>query len=340
MSETPLDTPPSAQILQLATASWMSAAVSAAATLGVADELSDGVRPVDDIATAVEVHPDTLYRLMRTCADIGLFQELDGRNFALTEVGGALRSDVPGSMRNFARWVGTPADRHTWSDLPRSIRTGRSAFGGVHGQDVWDYLRTTPEVSTVFDEAMTEASRGLIKPVVNAYDFSAFRRLVDIAGGHGALITAVLEKTTGLHGVLYDQPEVIAGAGDLLTRTGVRDRCELVGGDFFAFVPAGGDAYLLSNVIHDWDDDKSVAILTNCCEAMADDGRVLLVEAVMPEDGKPSLTVKLMDLNMLLLCGGRQRTKTEFETLFRRAGLKLSQVVSVGLHSIVEAVKA
>lgn len=337
------DIPPSARILQLATASWMSAAVSAVADLGVADVLSGGPRSVDEIATAVHAYPDALYRLLRASADIGLFSELDDRRFELTEVGAALRTDAPGSMRNFATWVGMPADRHTWSDLAKSVQTGQSAFAGAHGQPIWEYMRARPEVAHVFDNAMTEASRGLIAPVVGAYDFSPFGTIVDIAGGHGGLLAAVLAATPRARGVLYDQPAVIAGAGLPLKEAGVGDRAELVGGDFFESVPAGGDAYLLSNVIHDWDDERSARILANCRDAMADGGRVLLVEAVMPEagDAGPSaVTVKLMDLNMLLLCDGRQRTESEFADLFHRAGLELSRVIPVRLHSIVEAVRA
>jgi O-methyltransferase domain/Dimerisation domain len=332
--------PVSARILQLATASWMSAAVSAVATLGVADELTSGPRSASDIAEAVDADPDALYRLLRACVDIDLFQEVGERKFALTELGAALCIDAQGSMRNFAMWVGLPADRHTWSDLARCICSGRSAFAGVHGEPIWDYLRARPEVAQVFDNAMTEASRGLVAPIVEAYDFTPFGTIVDVAGGHGALLAAVLATSPLSRGVLHDQPEVIAGAGPRLREAGVGDRTVLAGGDFLESVPAGGDAYLLSNVVHDWDDASSVRILTNCREAMAEGGRVLLVEAVMPEAGTSSLTVKLMDLNMLVLCDGRQRTAAEFGALLTKAGLELSRIVPVGLHSIVEAVRA
>lgn len=334
--------PPAARVLQLATAGWMSAAVSAAAALGVADELADGPRGVDEIAKAVDAHVPTLYRLLRTCADIGLFRELDGEVFALTELGDALRSDAPGSMRNFAMWAGLPADRCTWSGLVTSVRTGTSAFEGVHGLPVWEYLREHPDVAGIFDKAMTDASAQLIAPLVQAYDFSPFGTIVDVAGGHGALLAGVLAASPRARGVLYDQPDVVAGAGHPLRQAGVADRCDLVGGDFFASVPAGGDAYLLSNVIHDWDDELSGRILANCRDAMAADGRVLLVEAVLPEPAEPSPTIKLMDLNMLVLCDGRQRTAAEFGDLFGRVGLELSRIVPGvgGLHSVVEAVRA
>lgn len=332
--------PPAARVLQLATASWMSAAVSAAAALGVADQLASGPRSVNEIAKTVDAHAPTLYRLLRACADIELFQELDGQVFALTELGEALRSDSPNSMRNFAMWVGLPADRYTWSDLVKSVRTGEPAFVGVHGQPIWDYMGAHPDVAEVFDNAMTEASYQVIAPVVDAYDFSSFVRIVDVGGGHGALLAAVLAATPHARGILFDQPDVIAGAGGPLKEAGVSDRCELDSGDFFESVPAGGDAYLLSNIIHDWDDEPSVQILANCRAAMADDGRVLLVEAVLPDKIEPSPTIKLMDLNMLVLSGGRQRTGAQFSELFQRVGLELSRIVPGGLCSVVEAVRA
>jgi hypothetical protein len=331
------DVPPPAQILQLATASWMSAAVSAAAELGVADELAAGPRPVEEIAAALDADAPTLYRLLRACADFGLFEESD-RTFALTELGNALRSDVPGSMRDFARWVGTPADRYSWSHLARSVRTGRSVFEYTHGKQVWAYMRDDTETAGVFNRAMTAASAGLIAPVVAAYDFGQFKSIVDIGGGHGTLLAAVLASAPSAHGVLFDQPDVIAGAGQPLRDAGVADRCEFQAGDFFASVPQGGDAYVLSNIIHDWDDKPAEQILANCANAMADGGRVLMVEAVMP-DGQPAPTVKLMDLNMLVLCDGKQRTEAEFAELLDRAGLRLSRVVPGGLCSVVEAVR-
>lgn len=338
-SELP-DMPPPVRVLQLATTSWVSAAVSAAAALGVADELAPGPRSVDEIAKAVDAHAPTLYRLLRACADLELFRELDGQVFALTELGEALRSEAPGSMRSFAMWVGLPADRYTWADLVMSVRTGEPAFVGVHGQPIWDYMRDHPNVSKVFDKAMTEVASQIIPPIVHAYDFSPFSKIVDVAGGHGAFLAAVLTANPQARGVLYDRPEVIADAGLPLKQAGVSDRCEFVSGDFFDSVPAGGDAYLLSNIIHDWDDEHSERILTNCRAAMADHGRILLVEDLLPNKIEPSPIVKLMDLNMLVLCGGRQRTEAEFSELFHRVGLERSRIVPGGHSSIVEAVRA
>jgi hypothetical protein len=327
-------------VLRLATASWLSSAVSVAAELGIADHLAAGPRAAPEIAAAVGADAPTLYRLMRACADIGLFREAPDRRFTLTAAGDALRSDSPGSLRNFARWVALPADRHTWEGLAETVRTGRPAFARVHGGEVWEHFRDNPEVAEIFDNAMSELSRQVIAPAVAAYDWSGLHHVVDVGGGHGTLLAQILTTLPRAHGVLFDQPEVIEGAGSPLDAAGVRDRSELVGGDFFAQVPAGGDAYVLSNIIHDWDDEPSRRILTNCRDAMAPGGRILLVEAVVPDDGTPDVTVKLMDLDMLVISGGQQRTGAQFDALFQQCGLKLSRIVPGGLCSVVEAVRA
>jgi hypothetical protein len=243
-------------------------------------------------------------------------------------------------MRNFAVWAGLPAERYTWSDLGRSVQTGEPAFSRVHGESLFAHMRTRPDVADVFDKAMSEVAQQVLVPAVNAYDFSPFRTIVDVGGGHGAILAAVLAASPKARGVLYDLPDVIAGAGGPLDKLGLRKRAKLASGDFFASVPGGGDAYLLSNIIHDWDDEAAMRILANCRQAMTEGGRVLLVEAVLPDNRQPSLMVKLMDLDMLVLTGGRQRTRTEFTELLKQAGLRLSRVVPGGFCSVVEAVQA
>ncbi|SEG87477.1 Dimerisation domain-containing protein [Actinacidiphila yanglinensis] len=331
--------PPPVRILQLATAGWMSQAVSAAAELGIADTLGDGPRTVEEIAEEVGAHAPTLYRLLRACADIELFEERPDRVFALTELGDALRSDSPVSLRDFAIWTGLPAERGAWTALAGSVRTGAPAFEGVHGSSVWDHIRRHPDVAGVFDRAMTQTSRQIIGSIVAAYDFGGLHTLVDVGGGRGALLSAILAANPGLHGVLYDQPEVVAEAGPVLKGAGVAERCTTEAGSFFDAVPRGGDAYLLSNIIHDWDDEPSIRILSTVRAALPAHGRVLLVEAVLPA-GRPALNVKLMDLDMLVLCGGRQRTEAEFAALLEPAGMRLNRIVPGGHCSVVEAVAA
>jgi hypothetical protein len=339
MSE-PVVIPPPARLYELTTGIWVSQALSVAAGLGVADELASGPRPADEIAKAVGADGPTLYRLLRALADAGVFTELDGRRFALTELGELLRSDVPGSMRSWATFVGRPFHLRSWTDLDESIRTGATAFDRVHGQDAFAYFAEHLGDGKLFNDAMTAAAAQFIAPVVEAYDFGAFRTVVDVGGGHGALLAAVLAANPGVRGVLYDQPHVIAGAGQPLEDAGVADRCAYLDGDFFRSVPPGADAYLLSNIIHDWDDDRSVQILANCRAAMSGDGKVLLGESVLPSDATPH-PAKWIDLEMLVMGEGRQRTEEEYRDLFRRAGLRLTRIVPTrDMFDVVEAVPA
>ncbi|WP_407842042.1 methyltransferase (plasmid) [Streptomyces sp. DSM 116496] len=341
LQSAPTQIPPFARILQLAMSSWVAAAVSAVAELAVADALAEGPRDVEDLAKELDADPTNLYRLLRACADLELFEEREGRVFALAEVGQALRSDAPDSMRNFARWVGTPAERNTWTGLADSVRTGRSVFESVHGKPVWEYMRDNPKTAEIFDLAMTDTSSQVTTPVVKAYDYSSFRKVVDVGGGHGQLLAAVLAANPQAQGVLFDQPQVVAGAGAEFEKVGVQDRVEIAGGDFLESVPAGGDAYLVVNVLHNWEDKKAEVILSRIREAMAEDGRVLIVAVVMPADGNEGLTVKLMDLNMMAHADGVQRSEAQYEELFAKAGLKLSRILpGGGLCSIVEAVRA
>ncbi|MGJ5893517.1 methyltransferase [Streptomyces niveiscabiei] len=335
-SELPL----TAQVLQIITAGWLAQAVSATAELGVADTLADGPRALAEIAAATDTHAPSLYRLLRAGADIGLFTEHDDKVFELTPLGDTLRTDSPASLRNFAIWTGLPAERYAWAGLADAVRTGHTAFPEVLGKSVWDYLHDHPEVLGVFDRAMTEASRQIIAPVVAAYDFGRFGTVVDAGGGRGALLAAVLASAPGARGILYDRPEVIASAGQPLRDAGVAERAELVAGDFFESVPGGADAVIFSNILHDWDDEQSRRILVNAREALAEGGHVLLVEAVLPDRPRPTPTVSLMDLDMLVVAGGQQRTAAEFAALLADAGLKLTRIVPGGHCSVVEAVRA
>jgi O-methyltransferase domain/Dimerisation domain len=326
------------RMMQLITGNWVSQAVSTAATLGVADVLARGPHRVDAVAEAVGADADALYRLLRALAGLGLVDELDDREFTLTELGELLRTDAPNSLRGFAVMVGSHWHRRAWTDLADSVRTGESAFTRVFG-DSWEYFRDHPDDGEVLNQAMTAASGTLLAPALSAYDFTRFGRIVDVGGGHGALLATVLAGSPAVQGVLFDLPHVIDGAGAPLERAGVADRCEFVGGSFFDAVPAGGDAYLIANIIHDWDDGSAVQILSNCRAAMNSGGRVLLCEAVIPDKaGEPS-PAALIDLEMLVMApGARQRTAGEFERLFQRAGLRLLGITPVGdTFSVVEA---
>lgn len=242
--------------------------------------------------------------------------------------------------------VGMPFHRHAWTDLYTTVKTGEPAFDRVHGAALFDYLAEHPEDAAVFDAAMTSTSKSNTVSIVAAYDFTRFGTIVDVGGGQGGLLAAILAANPHLHGVLFDAPTVVAGAAEELSRAGVGDRCTVVGGDFFDSVPAGGDAYLLSGVIHDWDDDHAVKILSACRAAMADTGCVLIAEMVLPqgpekgtEKDTAPLTGKLLDVEMLVMTsGGRQRTEAQFRTVLHQAGLRLTRILpSSGPVSVVEA---
>ncbi|HVE96469.1 MAG TPA: methyltransferase [Pseudonocardiaceae bacterium] len=330
---------PAVVMRQLTMGASVSQAISVFARLGVADALTAGPRDADDIAELVGAHGSALYRLLRALGDVGVVTELENRTFALTSLGEVLRSDAPGSLRGWATMVGMPFHRYPWTDLYETVRTGESAFDRVHGSKVFDYLAEHPEDAAVFDAAMTSISTSEAVSIVQAYDFARFGTIVDVGGGRGGLLAAILAAHPHLQGVLFDVPAVVAGADEGISGTEVVDRCKVVSGDFFDSVPGGGDAYLLSNIILNWDDDHAVEILRTCRAAMADAACMLLAESVLPEGATPSMG-KLADLEMLVMTsGGRQRTDAEYRTLLDRSGLRLTRAVpSTGRISLLEAV--
>jgi SAM-dependent methyltransferase len=335
----PIDVSAPIELIKLVRAGRVAQSLNVAASLGVADQLAAGPRRADEVADAVGAHPGALHRLMRLLADHDVFTELDGGRFALTRVGELLRSDTYGSMRGVVMLLESPFLREAWTNLIDAVRTGEAAFDSTHGQPVFDYLRDHPDAARVFDQAMIGASRQMIAALLDVYDFGGFRTVVDVGGGNGALLAEILARNPGTRGILLELPNVATHATGLLTARGVADRCEVVEGDFFRSVPGGGDAYVLTQVIHDWDDEAALKILANCRAAMSDDARLLLGEAVLPEGPEPSLA-KVIDMEMLVI-GGRERTEAELRALLSQAGLRMVRVVpSAGPHSLVEAVTA
>jgi O-methyltransferase len=332
--------PPSAVVLhQLVRGALVSQAISVFARLGVADALATGPRDAEEIAEPTGAHAPTLYRLLRALGDVGVVAELENRRFALTPFSEMLRSDVPGSLRDYAMIIGLPFQRDPWTDLYETVQTGESAFDRVHGMTHFDYLAEHHEDAAVFDAAMASISTTLTVSIVQAYDFTPFRTVVDVGGGRGGLLAAILAAHPHLQGVLFDKPAVVVGVEEVMSSAQVVDRCKVVSGDFLDSVPEGGDAYLLSNVIHNWDDDHAVQILGRCRAAMANTGCVLLAELVLPEGTAPSMA-KLADLGMLIMTsGGRERTEAEYRRLCDRAGFRLTRIMpSTGLVSLLEAV--
>jgi hypothetical protein len=326
--------------MNLTAGKWVSQAIAVVAELGIADLLKDGTRTAADIARTVNASEDGIYRLLRALGGVGLFAETRNRRFRLTQLGRLLRRDSSRALGDYARFTGDQSTWRPWGELRHSVRTGEPAFDRVFDMPIFEYFAQMPESAAVFDAAMTSISTLESKAVVAAYDFSGINTLVDVAGGHGLMIVTILKANRRMRGILFDLPHVTAGAAALLQRGGVADRCQIVSGDFFAFVPEGGDAYIMKHIIHDWDDDRASQILHNCHSAMQPGGKVLIVDAVIPPGNRAHFG-KLLDLEMLVLTPrGRERTQAEFRELLKRSGFRLRRVVSTETHlSVVEGVR-
>jgi hypothetical protein len=329
--------PPPATLLQMMTGYWVSQALYVAAKLGVADLLADGPRPVEELAAATQTDARSLRRVLRALASVGVFTEASPGAVALTPLAALLRTGTPDSMRALAIMYAEEQYR-AWGDILHSVQTGETAFEQQFGASYFAYLAQHPAADRVFNEAMTGWTMQLVGAVVDAYDFSPFKTVVDVGGSYGTLLAAILRSNPAARGILFDQPHVVAAAGEQLGVAGVAERCTTVGGDFFVEVPAGGDAYLLAQILHDWDDERSVAILRQCRRAMPAHGKLLVIELVLPPGEEPFFG-KWLDLHMLVLLGARERTAAEYEALFQAAGFELARVVATPAGpSVVEAV--
>jgi len=311
---------PTVRMMQLLYSSLVTQLVAVAAELGLADLVAAEPRPIDELAAATGTLPDPLYRAMRALASQGVFTEVSRRTFGLTPLAATLCTGATGSLRDSARYFGVRARQHAFTELAYSLRTGRSAFDHLHGTDWYSYLAAHPAERGVFADAMGNVARQVHAAAIEAYDLSDVRRLVDVGGGHGHLVATLLRRYSGMRAVVFDRPEVVAGADRVLIEAGVRDRADLLGGDFFAGVPAGADAYVLSWVLMDWDDPESIALLSAIRKAAEPSGKVLVLNSVLPEGDAPH-PGKLTDIVMLALLHGRERTEAEFVALFEAAGL-------------------
>lgn len=309
-----------AQMLSLLYAGLLTQVLATAAELGIADLLSNGPRTVAELATGSGTHAPSLHRALRALAGAGVFVETAPRTFALTPLGERLRTDADGSMRHMARLVGRPETHRTLASLDHSLRTGEPAFDREYRTDWWSYLNAHPAHAEVFYGAMGDVSRQVHAATVRTLDLGGANQIVDVGGGHGHLMAALLCAHPNLTGVVFDRPEVVAQATGTLRKQGVADRATAVGGDFFEAVPGGADVYILSWILHDWPDDQAVAVLSNVRRAMPEGGRVLIVDTVIPEGNAPHLG-RLLDIVMLAQHGGRERTELEFAALLEKAGL-------------------
>ena len=335
----PQTRPPSARLLDMIFGFALARSIAVAAQFKVADQLHDGPRTADEIAAAVNVHPRSLYRLLRALAGAGIFSEDKDGRFSQTELSELLRSDVPESLRGFAEMMADDVNFEAWAQLPYSIESGQPAFPHKNGMPFFAWLEQNPVVAERFHNAMTSLSAGAVVAVINAYDFSGIKKLVDVGGGHGLLLASVLAKYPDVKGILFDDPNVVAGAKDVLGPHGVADRCETVGGDFFKTAPAGGDAYILKHIMHDWSDDECVTILRHCYNGMTEGGKVVIVEMVVPEPNVGGIS-KFLDLQMLVFLTGRERTGPEYRDLLKRAGFEMTRIVPTNSpYSVIEGVK-
>jgi hypothetical protein len=333
--------PPDVQLLQLVGGAFISQAIYVAAKLGIADILADGPRDAKYIAEKTATDERSLFRLLRACASVGAFTELEEKIFANTPMTETLRSDNPRSTRDLTIWMGEEPHWRVYGNLLYSVKTGKPAWDMVHGEPVFPYLFSTNlELGEIFNRAMTSYSHQSIGPVLQAYDFSGAQTIADIAGGYGHLLAAVLAANPEAKGVLFDLPAVLDGAPEMLDRYGVKDRVQLVEGDFTKEIPVRADVYMLKHIIHDWYEDRCQAILQNIRANMPDDGKVLIIEAVLPEGNEPNFG-KIIDLEMLLAPGGVERTASEFAKLLEDSGFKLNRIIpTMGPMSIIEAVEA
>jgi hypothetical protein len=323
-----------AQLLnQLATGYMVSAALQVALKLNVADRLVQGPRPVSELAREADVREDGLYRVLRALASVGVFEEQPApagaaatRVFGLNLPGRMLVSG-PGSMRDMGVFITSPLHFRVYSELLHSVKTGQPAAEKVTGAPLFEFFPAHPEYSELFNNAMTAFSAAVIPAVLAAYDFGGINVLVDVAGGHGQVLTSILKQYPAMRGVLFDLEHVVAGAGPLLQASGAGDRVRTESGDFFKAVPAG-DAYIMKHIIHDWEDEQALMILRNIRKQLDvhPRGRVILVESVLPADNSPNFG-KLIDLEMMAMPGGRERTEAEFKSLFERAGFSRMRVV-------------
>jgi hypothetical protein len=313
--------------------SWMLYAV---AERGVADLLADGPQTSIELARAAGVHEPSLYRLLRSLSSFGVFEEESPRRFSLNPLGSALKTGDPSAARDMVMLL--PWFARAWAEFPRTVAGGENGMQLAFGMPVFEYLAQNPTESGNFNRTMIATGAGEPAAVAEAYDFSDVHRLVDVGGGIGTLLTTVLDRYPLVRGVLFDRPDVIDDARPTLAEHGVTERCEVVGGDFFVALPENADAYLMSHVLHDWDDDLCVAILRNCRAAIDPDGRLLIVEMVLPPGGEPHPS-QMLDMIMLAIAGGMERTEEQYGELLRRGGFRLTRVVPTGSAvSVIAAV--
>lgn len=327
--------------MQLSSGCLVAPAIYIVAKLGIADLLRDGPKSADELAAATGTDADALYRVLRAAASIGVLVEHNGRSFSNSPLSDTLREDWPRSTKAMTLWMLEPAHWRVYGELMYSVKTGKTAWDNVYGEPCFDSLfGSMRDLGDTFNQAMTSYSAQTVPAVIAAYDFSQFRVIADIAGGLGHVLGAILQQQPAARGILFDIPPVIEDAPAMLDSYGVRDRVDLVSGDFTESVTVVADCYILKHIIHDWYDDKDEKILRNIRASMPDSAKLLIIDAIVPGPGEPHFS-KFLDLEMLMLPGGKERTEEEFRSLLANSGFELTRVVPTQSNvCVIEAVKA
>lgn len=326
---------PSEVMVSLIEASWLSRTIYVIASLGIPDLLRNGPKLNEELAAATRTDADTLGRIMRALTSEGIFHADDQERFSLTPLGATLRTDVPDSLHAWALLMLGEVNQNAWADVMHTVRTGQSAFLHRHAMDLWQYHTTHPEYANLFAAAMSNFTMTYIEDVLLSYSFDHCNQIIDVGGGDGSLLIAILQRKPEIRGVVYDLPLVADRARQRIAEAGLVNRCAATGGDALVEVPVGGDAYILSRVLHDWDDDSACKILINCRKALPVDGRLLVIERAMPDklqdlsSNRDTILsdISMTDLNMMVMTTGRERTVAEYKELYRKAGLELTEVV-------------
>ena len=331
---------PGQQLMGMASGFQLSACLYVAAKLNIADLVVAGPRPVETLAADTNTQADALYRVLRALISCGVFSEPQPRTIGMSPAAEPLRSDISGSMRGLVLWAAHPFLLHVSSDLMHSVTTGKPAIEHLYGKPAFECFASLPELNYDFHNGMTAISAELAPAVLDAYDFSHISTLMDVGGGHGYFICEALKRYPQMKGILLDQPGAVEGAKCTLCEMRLDDRCHPIAGNFFDHVPDGADAYFMQHIIHDWDDESALRILGNVRQALAarPDGRLILVDMVLPEDSRPH-PGKLLDLLMLMFPGGRERTEAEWHRLLGKAGFIITKIMSTKVaDSVIEAV--
>ncbi len=315
--------PPPAQLMNFILGRWISKPIFVAAELRIADLLANGPKSIEELANASQSHAPFLYRMMRALASVGVFSEREDKQFELTPMAEFLKT---GSLRSMALMFNSDWSDKAWGCFLDSVKTGDTAFNKAHGMSVSEWLEINPNAAEVFNEANAIKAAGSHRAIIDVYDFSDIKKLTDVGGGLGVLMVEILLANSSMNGIVADIPSVIQETRKMIHARGIEDRCQAIEIDFFKNIPSGSDAYLLSNILHDWPDEQCRTILKNCQQAMKSGSKLLVVEMVVPPGNAPSVA-KLLDLEMMVITGGRERTEFEYKNLFESSGFKLSRII-------------